>query len=660
MSRFIETNSIRSAFEMTIVNCHFSSREALQQGLPCPAFLIFSGGTRPLLVVISAPVSAIVKPRFNWHGEKRGVAFERELGVYSRPLICPEVAVPMSIQNVVSFLGIFFFIFLAWTISEDRKRFPWRIAAWGLALQFAFAFLVLWWEPGTRFFLKLNDVFNALLSFAREGSVFVFAALGSDQIGGGGMSLKEYLTRLGATSTDPVIQNAIRTGLVPGTIFAFQVLTTIIFFSALLSVLSLSGIKKKIVVFFARIMAHTMRVSGAEALSNSANIFVGQTEAPLVVRPYLEKMTRSELMAIMVGGFANTAGGVLGAYILMLVGFFPNIAAHLISASVLSAPAAFIIAKIMVPEKEEPLTRGDIRLDAESEDANVLDAAANGSTVGWQLAINVAAMLISFIALIAMVNLFVSWIGAFFHDGSGLLQFNIMVIAAVLSLIAVQRAGKIDTMMVWYALGGIGIVYLMASMLSPGIARAVGLTGLSAWLPLLFLNTEKPMRTQIPKIALIGMIIVVDLAFLIVGPMAVETKLSLQLVLGWLHWPLAFVMGTPVRDCLTVGRLLGEKLILTEFIAYADLSSTLAAATRGEIPRLDPRSIVIVSYALSGFANFASIAIQIGGIAPLAPSRRGDIARLGFKAMIGGAITSYLLACVAGAFYSGTSMLGVQ
>jgi CNT family concentrative nucleoside transporter len=144
------------------------------------------------------------------------------------------------------------------------------------------------------------------------------------------------------------------------------------------------------------------------------------------------------------------------------------------------------------------------------------------------------------------------------------------------------------------------------------------------------------------------------------GPMAEQTKLSLQLVLGWIHWPLAFIMGTPVQDCLTVGRMLGEKLILTEFIAYADLSSTLAAATRGEIPRMDPRSIVVVSYALSGFANFASIAIQIGGIAPLAPSRRGDIARLGLKAMIGGAITSYLLACVAGAFYSGTSMLGVQ
>ena len=359
----------------------------------------------------------------------------------------------MSIQNLVSFLGIFVFIFLAWLISEDRKRFPWRVVGWGMALQFAFAFLVLWWEPGTRFFLKLNDVFNALLGFAREGSSFVFNSLGSDQIGGPGMTLKEYLTRLGTNSPDPVIQNALKTGLVPGTIFAFQVLTTIIFFSALLSVLYYLGIMQKVVMFFARIMAHTMKVSGAEALSNSANIFVGQTEAPLVVRPYLEKMTRSELMAIMVGGFANTAGGVLGAYILMLVGFFPNIAAHLISASVLSAPAAFIIAKIMVPEREEPLTRGDVKLDAATEDANLLDAAANGSTVGWQLAINVAAMLISFVALIAMANLFVSWIGNFFYSTSGLLQFNVMVGAAVVSLMLFRRAGKLDAMVVWYALG---------------------------------------------------------------------------------------------------------------------------------------------------------------------------------------------------------------
>src|SRR3972149_1143952 len=251
-------------------------------------------------------------------------------------------------QNLISALGIGIFILAAWVISEDRRNFPWRVVEWGILLQFIFAFLVLWWGPGTRFFLRLNDVFNALLVFAKQGASFVFGAVGTADTGDSPMSLKEYLTRLGAESRDPMIQAAVRTGAVPGVFFAFQVLTTIIFFSALLSVLYYLGIMQKVVVLFAKIMAHTMRVSGAESLSNSANIFVGQTEAPLVVRPFIEKMTRSELMAIMVGGFANTAGGGLGAYIFMLGGVFPNSAAHLISASLLSAPAASSFATSLV------------------------------------------------------------------------------------------------------------------------------------------------------------------------------------------------------------------------------------------------------------------------------------------------------------------------
>lgn len=417
-------------------------------------------------------------------------------------------------RNLVSFLGIFVLIFLGWCLSEDRRRFPWRVVAWGIALQMFFGLVVLWWEPGARFFLRVNDVFNALLAFSKEGSVFVFGPL--------------------ATSEKV------------GFIFAFQVLTTIIFFSALLSVLYYLGIMQKIVLFFAKIMAHTMGVSGAESLSNSANIFVGQTEAPLVVRPYIEKMTRSEIMAIMAGGFANTAGGVLGAYILMLQGHFPNIAAHLISASVLSAPAAFIFAKVMVPEKEVPLTMGEVRMEVEIEDANVLDAVANGTTVGGQLAINVAAMLVSFVAMIAMVNY--------------------------------------------------------------GIGRAGALVG--------------------------------------------RPDLTLQMILGWVHAPIALVMGVPWEDCVTVGRFLGEKLILTEFIAYLDLAKHLDTSA------MDPRSIVILTYALCGFSNFASIGIQIGGISPLAPSRRHEIARLGFKAMVAGALATFMIACVAGTFYTGRSMLG--
>jgi CNT family concentrative nucleoside transporter len=567
----------------------------------------------------------------------------------------------MSQQNLISLAGILVFVGAAWLLSEDRRRFPWRIVAWGLALQMIFAFLVLWWTPGANFFLGLNDVFNALLAFSREGAVFVFNSMGSDQTGAFPITLSEYLRRLGAESTDPVIQNAIRTGTVPGFFLAFQVLTTIIFFSALLSVLYYLGVMQKIVMLFAKIMAHTMRVSGAEALSNSANIFVGQTEAPLVVRPYLEKMTRSELMAIMVGGFANTAGGVLGAYILMLAGFFPNIAAHLISASLLSAPAAFIIAKVMIPERDEPLTRGEVKMDVASDDANLLDAAASGSTVGWQLTINVTAMLISFIALIAMINLFVSWIGNFFRDAAGLIQFNTMVIAAVLSLSLIRQTGRLGNMSVWRSFGVVAVVYVVArATLPPDMARWIGLAGVAAWLPFLFTMAGKVTSVRVPQFTLLGLILAADLAYVVTGPLPAGSTLSLQGILGWLHWPIAFAMGTPVQDCLAVGRLLGEKLILTEFIAYSDLANTMAAAARNEAPPLDPRSIFIASYALSGFANFASIAIQIGGIAPLAPSRRHEIARLGLKAMIGGAITSYLLASVAGAFYSGNSMLGLE
>jgi len=564
-------------------------------------------------------------------------------------------------QNAISALGIVIFVVVAWFLSEDRKRFPWRVVGWGILLQIVFAFLVLWWEPGSRFFLKLNDVFNALLVFSKQGAMFVFGSLGTADKGDFPISMQEYLTRLGSQSNDPVIQNAIRTGTVPGVFFAFQVLTTIIFFSALLSVLYYLGVMQKIVLLFAKIMSHTMRVSGAESLSNSANIFVGQTEAPLVIRPFLEKMTRSELMAIMVGGFANTAGGVLGAYILMLVGYFPNIAAHLISASVLSAPAAFIMAKVMVPEKGKPLTLGDVKMDVPIEDANILDAAANGSTIGWQLSINVTAMLLTFIALIAMVNLGIGWLGVFFRNMSGLEQFDLIVIAVLASLMIVEKYGPPPGAYVWWSLPVIGGLYVATNILSgPGPARMIGLIGVAVWLPQFLQSDNKAAYGMRGWGTILGIGLAVNAAYLVFGPLAEGTQLSLQGILGWLHWPVALAMGVPVKDCMVVGRLLGEKLVLTEFVAYADLAGHLGAVGRGEVPALDPRSIVIVSYALSGFSNFASIAIQIGGIAPLAPSRRGEIARLGLKAMVGGALASYMLASVAGAFYSGTSMLGIK
>ena len=562
-------------------------------------------------------------------------------------------------QNLISFFGIFFFIFLAWTLSEDRKRFPWRVAVWGIGLQLAFAVLIFWWTPGAQLFLRLNDVFNALLNFSKEGALFVFDSIGAEQGNGGVLTLKEYLTRLGAQSTDPVIQAAIRTGTVPGFFLAFQVLTTIIFFSALLSILYYLGIMQKVVVFFAKIMQHTMRVSGAEALSNSANIFVGQTEAPLVVRPYIEKMTRSELNAIMVGGFANTAGGVLGAYILMLSGYFPNIAAHLISASILSAPAAFVVAKVMVPERGRPATLGDATLDVPGEDVNLLDAAANGSTVGLQLTLNVIGMLFAFVAIIAMVNVMVGWVGGFFGSTEGLIQLDLVLFAMAVGVLVVSGLGRVSDLLLWMSFFVILAAYAGTVFLMPNAARVVGLTGMAVWLPILVVAIRKaiPLKASLYGIGVV--LAISNLSFVFFGPIGPDTHLSMQLILGWLHWPVAFLMGTPIQDCLVVGRMLGEKLILTEFVAYSDLAGYLQAARQGTVAPLDPRSIVLTSYALSGFANFVSIAIQIGGISPLAPSRRHEIARLGLKAMIGGAITSYIIACVAGAFYNGVSMLGL-
>jgi nucleoside transporter len=563
-------------------------------------------------------------------------------------------------QNLVSLVGIFAFLGCAWLLSENRRRFPWRVVAWGMGLQFLFAGLVLWWAPGARLFQRLNDVFNALLAFSQEGIVFVFGALGTSADGATPMSLREFLARLAAQSSDPLVQAALQSGAIPGSILAIQVLTTIIFFSALLSVLYYLGVMQKIVDLFARVMAHTMRVSGAEALSNSANIFVGHTEAPLVVRPFIGRMTRSELMAIMVGGFANTAGGVLGAYVLMLSGYFPNIAAHLISASVLSAPAAFVIAKIMVPETEQPVTLGQVNATLEVEDANLLDAAANGSTVGWHLTINVIAMLMAFIALLAMVNAGIGAFGRLFLDSAGLLRFNLYALAGLGVLAAARYAGPPRQVTVWWALGPVLVLAAVGdSLLPPGMAMAAIGTAVAAWVTAFALaGRQTPLpATLLPAIAVA--VVGINLAYLIAGPLPAGQPLSLQMALGWLHWPVALAMGVPAADSLTVGQLLGEKIVLTEFVAYADLGAYLGAATRGEAVPLDPRSVLIASYALSGFSNFASIAIQIGGISPIAPSRRKDIASLGLKAMVGGALASYLLSSVVGLFYSGQSMLGL-
>jgi concentrative nucleoside transporter, CNT family len=409
-------------------------------------------------------------------------------------------------QRAMSFCGIFILLGLCWCMSDNRRKINWKLVGWGLFLQVAFGVAILKTAPGLWIFDRLNTGTVALLGFTEQGSAFLFRSFVTGQVENGFVN------------------------------FTFKVLPTIIFFSSLMTVGYHVGVMQKVVDVFSVVMQKTMKCSGAETLSTAANIFVGQTEAPLVVKPYIEKMTNSELLAVMAGGFANTAGGVLAAYVGMLHQYFPDIAGHLIAQSVMSAPAALVCAKIVMPELGKPVTSGYVKMGSEKIDANVIDAASRGATEGLQLAFNVAAMLLAFIALIGLGNGLLKWAGA--------------------------------------SLG--------------------------------------------------------------------YPQVSLESLLGILGWPLAWAMGVPTSECWTVGQLIGVKTVINEFVAYLQMADLMAKG------QLSPRAAIICSYALSGFANFSSIAIQIGGISAIAPSRRHDLAKLGFKAMVTGAIATFMTATIAG------------
>lgn len=306
-------------------------------------------------------------------------------------------------ERYIGLLGILFMFGIAWLFSLGRRNFPWRTVIFGLGLQFVFALLILKTYPGKWIFEQFNFIILTILSCADKGSQFVFG------------NLIERFLPVGSFGADGQFVNA-EGGLIvdAGTaFFAFKVLPTIIFFSAFMTVLYHYGIMQKLVVLLAKIMAKTMKTSGAESLSASANIFVGQTEAPLVVKPYIGKMTMSELNAVMVGGFATIAGGVMAAYVGLLKDVIPNIAGHLMSASIMSAPAGLALAKVLIPETEEPMTRGVVKIRVEKIDANGIDAAARGATDGMRLALNVGAMLIAFIGLITLINII---LGIFWKD----------------------------------------------------------------------------------------------------------------------------------------------------------------------------------------------------------------------------------------------------
>jgi len=401
-------------------------------------------------------------------------------------------------ERWISLLGYVVMILLAVALSVDRKRFPWRIVIVGTVLQFVLAALMINTPVGRWTFGLAGDFFEALLGCVDKGSVFVF-----------GDNFKDHF-------------------------FAFKILPTIIFVSALMSILYYLGVMQAIVKVLAWGMQRTMELSGAEALAAAANVFVGQTEAPLVVRPYVETMTRSELMALMICGFATTAGGVLAAYVGMGIS-----AGHLLTASVIATPAALLIGKIIQPETGLPVTMGDVKLEIPMTSTNVIEAAAEGASEGLKLALNVAAMLLAFLALIAMFDAGLGFVGKQFAQE--------------------------------WSLGGI---------------------------------------------------------------------------LSCLFWPIAWCMGIETKDCGHIAHLLGLKMVANEFLAYEMLGSWLKDPAQKVV--LSPRSIVIVTYALSGFANFGSIAIQLGGIGAMAPERRGDLAALGVRAMLGGTLATCMSACVAG------------
>ena len=432
------------------------------------------------------------------------------------------------LSRMTGLIGIVIIVGIAWMLSTDRRRVNWRLVGLGVGLQAALGFLVLKTHVGRILFQTANSAFTQLLGFTQQGASFVFGNLVHDNVPIG--------TPTGAPPEMSELQT-VELWANTGSFFAFTVLPTIIFFASLTSILYYMGVLQWVVRGIAWVMQRVMRTSGAETLSVAGNIFVGPTESPLLIKPFIGGMTQSELNTVMVGGFATIAGGVMAAYVAMLSPYFSDIAGHLLTASVMNAPAALLISKLLVPEVGDPVTRGGWGVTVERTEANLIDAAASGAAQGLKLALNVGAMLLAFVALIALFN-------------------------AVL-----------------VALGGfIGV-----------------------------------------------------------------PNLSLEWILGWLFRWIALAMGVPWGEAGYVGSLIGVKIVLTEFIAYLQLAANL-----GSSAPLSPKAAVIATYALLGFANLPSIAIQIGGIGGIAPERRGDLSRLGLRAMIGGNLAAFLSACWAG------------
>ena len=416
-------------------------------------------------------------------------------------------------------LGMCALIGIAWLFSENRKAVSWRVVGIGLAMQLLLAICILYIPFVRGIFEIVGHMFVKVLDFTRAGSIFLFGDL---------MDIKSF-----------------------GFIFALQILPTIIFFAALTSVLFYLGWIQKVVYGLAWLLTKALKISGAESLSVAGNIFLGQTEAPLMIKEYLEKMNRSEILLVMIGGMATVAGGVLAAYVGFLGGDDPVLrlfyAKHLLTASVMAAPGAIVIAKVLVPQTDDIST--EISISKEKAGTNFLDAMSNGTTEGLKLALNVGAMLLVFFAFIALFNY--------------------------------------------------------------GFYKIGDLIGLNAW--------------------------IVDISN------GQFDGLSLEFILGYAFAPLMWLIGVAGEDITLVGRLLGEKIIASEFVGYESL-----ARMKGSGAFSDKRSVIMATYMLCGFANFASIGIQIGGIGSLAPGKRKLLSEFGFKALIGGTLASLMSATIVG------------
>lgn len=436
-------------------------------------------------------------------------------------------------------IGMAAIILLAYLFSNDKKNVNWRMVFTGLGIQLILAVFILKgnamaevWSPlgwPKAFFSWVSSFFVIVLDFTTEGAKFIFGDL----------------------AKSPGVEGSM------GSFFAFQVLPTIIFFASVTAILYHYNILQRVVKWMAKGMQKLLGTSGAESLSVISNIFVGQTEAPLVIKPYISKMTRSELLAVMTGGMATIAGGVMAAYVQMLGNAYAQaqgvsldvgrlmFAEQLLGASLMAAPAALVIAKILYPETKEPVTKGTVKMSIEKTDANGIDAAASGAATGLKLAANVGAMLLAFIALLAMGNYFLETIG--------------------------------------------------------------GYTGLNSLVP----N----------------------------GTLRIET------LLGWILAPIAYIVGVPWGDAVNMGSLLGTKVVLNEFVAYLQLSDLVGSGV------LEPKTVTMATFALCGFANFSSIAIQIGGIGGLAPDRKSELAEFGLKAVLAGSLANLMTATIAGMLF---------